>query len=197
MIHPIILKETATQVTSAQKMLFEMSLNSCTLPEDWKCSIINVIHKKGPKESVLNYRPISLTCITCQILESIIRDHLMNHFITNNLFNKKQFGFIPGRSTALQLLNVVDKWTRDLENGGQIDIVYTDFEKAFAKVPHQRLLSKLVSYGVSCNLVNGLKCSYILEITKLESMENSLNVRQLLVVYHKEVSRDHFCLLFI
>jgi hypothetical protein len=157
MIHPRILKETAAEVTSALKFLFEMSLNSCTLPEDWKCSIISVIHKKGPKDIVSNYRPISLTCITCKILESIIRDHLMNHFIVNNLFSKKQFGFITGRSTVLQLLNVVDKWTQDLETGGQIDIVYTDFEKAFDKVPHKRLLSKLASYGVNFKLIKWIE----------------------------------------
>ena len=124
MIHPRILKEISAEVTGALKILFEMSLSNCTLPEDWKSSIISVIHKKGPRDSVSNYRPISLTCIACKILESIIRDHSMNHFFKNNLFSKKQFGFLPGRSTVLQLLNVVDKWTQDLETGGQIDIVY-------------------------------------------------------------------------
>ena len=60
----------------------------------------------------------------------------MNHFISNNLFSRKQFGFIAGRSTILQLLNFIDKWTQDLETGGQIDIIYTDFEKALDGVPH-------------------------------------------------------------
>lgn len=157
MIHPRILKETSVQITRALQLLFEMSLSTCALPDDWTSSIISVIHKKGSRDSASNYRPISLTCISCKILESIIRDHLMNHFTSNNLFSKKQFGFISGRSTVLQLLNVVDKWTQDLETGGQIDIVYTDFEKAFDKVPHQRLLSKLVSYGVHCNLIKWIE----------------------------------------
>ena len=44
------------------------------------------------------------------------------------------------------MLRVIDNWTSQLEKGGQIDIIYTDFEKAFDKVPHKRLLSKLSSY---------------------------------------------------
>ena len=53
----------------------------------------------------------------------------MNYFLVNKLFSPRQFGFIPGRSTSLQLLNLIDKWTKSLENGGQIDIIYTDLRK--------------------------------------------------------------------
>ena len=63
----------------------------------------------------------------------------MIHFISNNLFSSKQFGFIKGRSTVLQLLHVLDTWVKNLE-GGQIDVIYTDFTKAFDKVPHCRLI---------------------------------------------------------
>ena len=60
---------------------------------------------------------------------SIIQDSIMAHFKINNLFSNKQFGFIKGRSTTLQLLQILDRWTELLENGGQIDVVYTDLEK--------------------------------------------------------------------
>ena len=77
----------------------------------------------------------------------------MNYFLTNKLFNNYQYGFIKGRSTALQLLTIIDDWLINLENGNQVDVVYTDFEKAFDKVPHQRLLSKLKYYGVDEQLI--------------------------------------------
>jgi hypothetical protein len=54
----------------------------------------------------------------------------MNHFIANKLINSKQHGFMKGRSTSLQLLHLLDKWTDSLERGGQIDTIYTDFEKS-------------------------------------------------------------------
>ena len=78
----------------------------------------------------------------------------MEHFKVNNLFNDNQYGFIKGRSSNLQLLSVLDTWTKDLADGGQIDVIYTDFEKTFDKVPHQRLISNLKSYGINSSIIN-------------------------------------------
>lgn len=67
----------------------------------------------------------------------------------SNLFSSKQFGFIPGRSTALQLLKVIEEWTRIIDEGGQVDSVYFDFMKAFDKVSHRHLLIKLKAYNLN------------------------------------------------
>ena len=61
----------------------------------------------------------------------------------------------------LQLRNMLDKWTHDLESGGQIDAVYTDFEKAFDKVPHKRLLNNIRSYGFPRELTNWIEAFHI------------------------------------
>ncbi|XP_063417883.1 uncharacterized protein LOC134700417 [Mytilus trossulus] len=71
----------------------------------------------------------------------------------NNLFSKKQYGFIAGRSTGLQLLEVIDKWTEALDQGLDIDCIYTDFMKAFDKVPHKRLIAKIKNLGVHEDIV--------------------------------------------
>jgi len=81
----------------------------------------------------------------------------MIHFISNNLFSSKQLGFIKGRSTVLQLLHVLDTWVKNLEEGGQIGVIYTDFAKAFDKVPHCRLISKCRSYGINDQLILWIK----------------------------------------
>jgi len=81
----------------------------------------------------------------------------MNYFKVNMLFSNKQFGFIKGRSTTLQLLQILDTWTEWLEQGGQVDVVYTDLEKAFDKIPHKRLISKLHSYGLHKEIIEWLK----------------------------------------
>ena len=116
-----------------------------------------MIHKNGSKANVSNYQPVSLTSVVCKIVESLIRDRITIHFISNSLFSSKQFGFIKGRSTVLQLLHVLDTWVKNLEEGRQIDIIYTDFAKAFDKVPHCRLISKLHSYGINDQLILWIK----------------------------------------
>ena len=86
MVHPRVLKEAALQIFNALKYLFELSINNRDLPDEWKSSIVSVIHKQGSKSSVSNYKPISLTSVICKSLESIIRYHIMNHFSVNKLY---------------------------------------------------------------------------------------------------------------
>jgi len=90
----------------------------------------------------------------------------MNYLLANNLLSTKQYGFIKNRSTSLQLLQIMDKWTEYLEYGGQVDVMYSDFEKAFDKVPHKRLISKLISYGFNSTFIN-----WIQDFLKAESLE--------------------------
>jgi hypothetical protein len=156
-LHPRVLYEVRSVIVTVITLLFNKSLSSSYIPLDWKKSIVSVLHKKGSKFLVENYRPISLTCILCKLLESIIRDQLMAYFIDNELFSKKQYGFIKGRSTILQLLTLLDDWTKIIDVGGQIDVIYTDFEKAFDRVPHNRLISKLFSYGVNIEVINWIR----------------------------------------
>ena len=94
------------------------------LPNDWKSSIVTVLHKKGKKDCLDNYRPISLTCICCKLIESLVTELITEYFLKNNLFSNKQYGFIKGRSTVLQLLKLTEDWTKSLDNNEQVDIIY-------------------------------------------------------------------------
>jgi len=156
-LHPKVLYETKNVIASPLKIIFEASVRTNQLPSDWTAANISVIHKKGKKSELSNYRPISLTCIVCKLMEGFIRNYILNHFLDNNFFSNKQFGFLKGRSTVLQLLHIMDKWTECLENGGQINAIYSDFEKAFDKVPHRLLLQKLRHYRLNENVINWIK----------------------------------------
>ena len=81
----------------------------------------------------------------------------MEYMCLNNVFTDKQYGFMSGRSTALQLINVLDEWTEALDNGYSVDCIYMDFQKAFDTVPHKRLLNKLKAYGIGEEITNWLK----------------------------------------
>ena len=80
-----------------------MTYNTGVIPRDWKFANTVPIYKKGNKAEVSNYRPVSLTNVVCKVMESIIRDHVMEHFLKNDLFSNRQYGFLKGRSTVLQL----------------------------------------------------------------------------------------------
>jgi len=77
----------------------------------------------------------------------------MLHFLDNHLFSTQKYIFLKGRNTVIQLIKMLDIWTEALEEGSQIDIIYTDLEKASDKVPHNRLLLKLQHYNVNLNIV--------------------------------------------
>ena len=130
-------------------IIFNKSFNSGSLPHDWKNAQVIPIHKKCARNQACNYRPVSLTFIFSKFMESIIKDHLISHLLANNLLTDHQFGFIPGRSCTTQLLYVLDYFTKHLDKGELIDVIYLDFQKAFDSVPHQRLIQKLTSFGIN------------------------------------------------
>ena len=86
-------------------------------------------------------------------METFIRTKVMHHLQVDNLLSDKQFGFISGRSTTLQLLNYLDKCADIIARGGVVDTIYLDFAKAFDAVPRRRLMGKLQSYGITGNIL--------------------------------------------
>ena len=152
-IHPRVLHDTAETITYPLMLILRTSINTRRLPQEWKIANISAIFKKGYKSYPNNYRAVSLTSVACKILERIIRDYIINHMKENNLFSDKQFGFIGGRSTMLQLLKVIDIWTEILDQGGSLDAINCDFMKAFDKVPHNCLIHKVKHYGIDGNIL--------------------------------------------
>ena len=90
-------------------------------------------------------------------MERLIRDHLMEHLKINNLLSNKQYGFISGRSVSLQLLTVMNDWTKIMDKGEAVDVIYLDFMKAFDKVPHRRLIHKLRGLGVHTQIIRWIE----------------------------------------
>ena len=85
------------------------SYKSRKVPADWRSANITAIYKKGNKKEPKNYRPVSLTSVICKIMVSIVRDIIMDNFLSNDLLSTNQYGFIKGRSTVIQLLKIMDE----------------------------------------------------------------------------------------
>ncbi|BHF81444.1 hypothetical protein SprV_0702457400 [Sparganum proliferum] len=161
-IPPKLLKELAAELAKPLSMLFQASFEAGCLPADWKSARITPLHKGGSKASANNYRPISLTSICCKLMEKIIKRELMRFLEQHNLLSDAQHGFRSGRSCVTNLLNCLERWTRSVDEGNALHVVYIDFKKAFDSVPHQRLLHKLSRIGVRGNLLKWIQ-SFLLD----------------------------------
>ena len=103
-IPPLILFELREQLASPLSILFNSSINTSQVPNDWRTALVTAIFKKGSRSDPGNYRPVSLTCIVSKLLESFVRDCLDNHMEKNQLYSNSQHGFRKGRSCQTQLL---------------------------------------------------------------------------------------------
>ena len=139
----IFLKRCAHVRSHSLAFLFEHSFNSCVLPVIWLHAYITPIFKKGDSTSPANYRPISLTCTTCKIMESIIKDAMSSALLTANLITKQQHAFISKHSTTSNLLECTSDWSLSLNHKIPVDVIYIDFARAFDSVVHAKLLYKL------------------------------------------------------
>ncbi len=93
----------------------------------------------------------------CKLLESILRDALMDHLTANKLLNPSQHGFMPGKSCTTNLLEFMEKTTKVIDAGLPFDVVFLDFAKAFDKVPRERRLEKLRAHRVRGRVLNWIR----------------------------------------
>ena len=113
--------------------------------------------KVGASKSQLNvYLPIreSLTSQMCKLFETIMRDALVHYLENNHLILDSQHGFRNGRYCLTNLLEFLDRVTGCVDAGDSVDVIFLDFAKAFDKVPHRRLVSKLKAHGIQGKILD-------------------------------------------
>jgi hypothetical protein len=153
-----VLRECAASIAPVFTKIFNKSLSSGELPSDWLNANVAPLFKKGDRSSPANYRPVSLTSITCKLLEHIIHHHIMNHMDYHNILYSKQHGFRKGLSCETQLAGLVDDLAKIVDSKGQADLIIMDFSKAFDTVPYKRLLLKLQNVGIRNNILTWIEC---------------------------------------
>ena len=146
---PRLLRAVSDVLCYPLAVVYKRSLDEGEVPEDWKLANVTSIFKGGSKMSPGNYRPVSLTCILCKVMESIIRDNMVAHLVANEVLHSSQHGFMKSKSCQTNLLEYLDTLTKLVDQGHNADVIYLDFAKAFDKVPHLRLLQKLECCGIS------------------------------------------------
>ena len=149
-----MLKICGVSICKPLEIIFGSCLNHGKFPEEWKKANVVPVFKKGDKQCVKNYCPVSLLPICSKIFERIIYNNTYNYLIDNNLISQNQSGFKRGDSCINQLISITHDILNSLDEGLEVRGVFLDISKAFDKVWHDGLIYKLQQNGISGELLN-------------------------------------------
>ena len=130
------------------------------IPKEWSHAIVTPVYKSGAASFVNNYRPISLTCVTCKIMKRVIVSDIVNYLRHHGVISMQQHGFLSGRSTTSNLLETFKDWTLASNDKNSVAVANIDFAKAFDTVCHSKLQCKLQSYRITGCLLSWI-CSFL------------------------------------
>lgn len=125
------------------------------------------IFKSGSRSNIENYRCIAILPTIGKFFESLVCELLTPHL--KHVITELQHGFFTGRSTTTNLIEFISYVVSIVESGGQVDVIYTDFSKAFDRVCHSYLIAKLKQIGIHSSFLNWI-ASYLRGRTQFVSL---------------------------
>ena len=116
------------------ELIFRSCLENVKFSTKWKKANVVPAHKKGDKQNLKNYRPISLFPVAGKIIRRILENNMYEFFTENGLISPNQSGFKPGNSCINQLLSIAHEIYKSFEDGLEVRGIFLDNSKAFDKV---------------------------------------------------------------
>ena len=146
-IPAIFLRDGADVIAPYVTHIINLSISQAKVPHDFKKARVTALHKKGRRDEVSNYRPVSILSILSKIFERVIHEQISNYVNQFDILYDLQSGFRQAHSTESCLLYLTDLIKREVDNGKYCGMVMLDLQKAFDTVNHQILLYKLKAMG--------------------------------------------------
>ena len=143
-----LLKDSAPYISHPLSYIFNLSLETGSVPDEMKIAKVTPLHKKGSREDPGNYRPISVLPVIGKIFEKLINGRLIQFLETNDALYNHQYGFRKKYSTKLSLINLTNATLKSIDEGKVTLGIFIDFKKAFDTINHDVLLGKLSNYGI-------------------------------------------------
>ena len=128
--------------------LINTSLNLGYVPPEYKLARVRPIYKKGSRNEVSNFRPISLVSSVSKIFDKVVAHQVTEYMNQNNYFYDKQFGYRSRHSCQDLLLQYLDFVHTARNKKENVLTVMLDLSKAFDCIPKEKLLAKLSHYGI-------------------------------------------------
>ncbi|GAB0207498.1 mitochondrial enolase superfamily member 1 [Grus japonensis] len=154
-MHPRVLRELADVIARPLSIIFERSWRTGEVPEDWRKTNVIPVFKKGKKEDLENYRPVSLTSIPGKVMEQLILGVFNKHVEEKVVIRSGQHGFTKGKSCLTNLIAFYDNMTGWVDERRAVDVVYLDCSKAFDTVS-RKILGSVLGQVLFNIFINGL-----------------------------------------
>ena len=145
------LNEFACLLAVPAALLFNLSLQSATLPSQWRIQMVSPVPKTSKPRQLKDYRPIAVSSSLGKSLEKFVTNSLLTFLGPN--FDRTQFGFRRNSSCTVALISTIHQWLLDLEKGKDIHAVFLDFSAAFDSIPHSIILDKMSMLNVPCWII--------------------------------------------
>jgi hypothetical protein len=126
-----MLKASAPYICSPFNYICNKSIRSGTFPSPLKYSIVKPLFKKGDRDNMANYRPISSLTSFLKIFEKIIYERLLQHIKVNNILLEKQFGFRPATSIGKASYRLINQILNAMNERKVVGGIFCDLQKAF------------------------------------------------------------------
>ena len=166
MISIRMIKICDTSICKPLELIFRSCLENGKFPTEWKKANVVSAHKRGDKQNLKNYCPMSLVPIAGKIFERILYNNMYEFFTESNLISPNQSGFKPGDSCINQLLSITHEIYKSFDDGLKVRGIFLGISKAFDKVWYKGLLHKLKQNGISGKLFDIITNFFKLQKTK-------------------------------
>jgi ribonuclease HI len=157
-IPDLLIKNLTPKAQGVVLKIFNNIWQQQKFPDIWRKAIIIPVFKPGKQKTEANsYRPISLTCTLCKLLERMVNARLMWYMEDKSLLHNAQNGFRPNRSTLDSILLLHTEACHALANRQEMLTAFIDIEKAFDTVWRYNVLKKLTDWKVTGNMLQFLR----------------------------------------
>ena len=143
-----LLRIAAPGISASLASLFNHSLESGQIPQEWKSANVTPVQKGGSNVDISNFRPVSVLPVVSKVFERLLHQQLYDYLQHYSILHPVQSGFRPQHTTQDVLVSMVDNWRKALDENELVGVAMVDLSKAFDMVNHSILLRKMYSYGV-------------------------------------------------